>query len=156
LTLAPVGGEWSASRPCRFTPGERAPGSPWIGGWVDPRAGLDDMEKRKFVTLILLELRPLGILTRSQSLCLLRSPGSQNERKGDTKTFLLAMGTTDDTNHGSAMNRLLRFISLGSLEPPLLTQLSLSSHDLSSLLCSFMTWSVTWPPSPFPSFYSIS
>jgi hypothetical protein len=40
-----VGGEWSASRPCRFTPGERAPGTHFIGGWVDPRAGLDDMEK---------------------------------------------------------------------------------------------------------------
>jgi hypothetical protein len=23
----------------------------WIGGWVDPRTGLDDMQKRKFLTL---------------------------------------------------------------------------------------------------------
>jgi hypothetical protein len=46
-----VGGEWSASRPCRFTPGERAPDSHWIGGWVGPRAGLDDVEKRTFLTL---------------------------------------------------------------------------------------------------------
>jgi hypothetical protein len=38
LTLALVGGEWSASRPGRFTPGERAPGPQWTGGWVDPRA----------------------------------------------------------------------------------------------------------------------
>jgi hypothetical protein len=38
------GGECSASRPNRFTPGERAPGIHWIGGWVDPRAGLDDIE----------------------------------------------------------------------------------------------------------------
>jgi hypothetical protein len=36
-----VGGEWSASRAGRFTPGERAPGTHWIGGWVDPRASLD-------------------------------------------------------------------------------------------------------------------
>jgi hypothetical protein len=36
-----VGGEWSASRPGRFTPGERAPGTHCIGGWVDHRAGLD-------------------------------------------------------------------------------------------------------------------
>jgi hypothetical protein len=34
-----------------YTPGERAPGMHWIGGWVDPRAGLDDMEKRKILTL---------------------------------------------------------------------------------------------------------
>jgi hypothetical protein len=45
LTLALVGGEWSASHPRRFTPGERAPATYWIGGWVDPRAGLDNMEK---------------------------------------------------------------------------------------------------------------
>jgi hypothetical protein len=68
LTSAQVGGEWSASRPCRFTPGERAPGTHWIGGWVDPRAGLDDLEKRKFLTLRGLELRPLGRPARSQSL----------------------------------------------------------------------------------------
>jgi hypothetical protein len=45
FTLALVGGEWSASRPGRFTPGEIAPGTYWIGGWVGPRTGLDDMEK---------------------------------------------------------------------------------------------------------------
>jgi hypothetical protein len=44
LTSALVGGEWSASRPDRFTPGERAPGTHWIGSWVGPRAGLDEME----------------------------------------------------------------------------------------------------------------
>jgi hypothetical protein len=45
LTSALVGGERSASRPDRFTPGERPPGTHWIGGWVNPRAGLDNMEK---------------------------------------------------------------------------------------------------------------
>jgi hypothetical protein len=35
---------------------------------MDPRAGLDDMEKRKFLTLLGLELRPLGRPARSQSL----------------------------------------------------------------------------------------
>jgi hypothetical protein len=29
----------------RFTPGEKAPDTHWIGGWVDPRARLNDMEK---------------------------------------------------------------------------------------------------------------
>jgi hypothetical protein len=32
LTSALVGGEWSASRPGRFTPGVIAPGIHWIGG----------------------------------------------------------------------------------------------------------------------------
>jgi hypothetical protein len=48
LTSALDGGECSASRPCRFTPGERARGIHWIGGWVGPRAGLDTLEKRKY------------------------------------------------------------------------------------------------------------
>jgi hypothetical protein len=56
LTWALVGGEWSTSHPGRFTPEERAPGTHWIGGSVDFRAGLDDLEK----TLPGLELRPLG------------------------------------------------------------------------------------------------
>jgi hypothetical protein len=45
LTSALVGGEWSALRPGRFTPGERFPGTYWIGGWVGPRKGVDDVEK---------------------------------------------------------------------------------------------------------------
>jgi hypothetical protein len=76
LTSALVGGEWSASRPGRFPPGESAPGTHWIRGWVDPRTGLDDVEKRKFVTLQELELRPLGRPARSQSLCRLSYLGS--------------------------------------------------------------------------------
>jgi hypothetical protein len=31
--------------PCRFNPGENAPGTCCIGGWVGLIAGLDDMEK---------------------------------------------------------------------------------------------------------------
>jgi hypothetical protein len=50
-TSALVGGEWSASCSGRLTPWERAPSTHWIGGWVDPRAGLDDMEKRKLLSL---------------------------------------------------------------------------------------------------------
>jgi hypothetical protein len=59
LTSALAGGQQSASRPCRFTPGERAPGTQWIEGWVGPRAGMDDVKKRKFLTLQGLELRPM-------------------------------------------------------------------------------------------------
>jgi hypothetical protein len=50
LTSALVGGEWTTSRPGRFTPGERAPSTHWIGGWVDLRGGLNYLEKRKFLT----------------------------------------------------------------------------------------------------------
>jgi hypothetical protein len=64
LTSELVGGEWSASRPGRFTPGERAPGTHWIGGWVDPRAGLDDVEKI---------LDPTGTRTPIPLLCPARS-----------------------------------------------------------------------------------
>jgi hypothetical protein len=49
LISALVEGEWSASRTGRFTHGERALGTHWIGSWVDPRAGLDDVEKRKIL-----------------------------------------------------------------------------------------------------------
>jgi hypothetical protein len=41
------GGEWSASRPGRFTPRERAPGTHCIGDWVGARAVLDAVVKRK-------------------------------------------------------------------------------------------------------------
>jgi hypothetical protein len=76
LTSALVGGEWSASRPCRLTPGERFLGTHWIGGWVVPRAGLDDVEKKKLLTLPGQELRPLGRPAHSQSLYRLRYPSS--------------------------------------------------------------------------------
>jgi hypothetical protein len=47
LTSALDGGEWSASRPGRFTCRERAPGTHWIGGWMGLRAVLDAVLKRK-------------------------------------------------------------------------------------------------------------
>jgi hypothetical protein len=66
MTLALVRGEWSALRSGYFTLGERASGTHWMGGWMDLRVGLDDMEKSKFLTLQ--ELRPLGRPICSQSL----------------------------------------------------------------------------------------
>jgi len=33
--------------PCSFTPGERASGTHWVGGWVGPSAGLDMVVRRK-------------------------------------------------------------------------------------------------------------
>jgi hypothetical protein len=40
LTLALEGCEWSASRTRRSASREKAPSTHWIGGWVDPSAGL--------------------------------------------------------------------------------------------------------------------
>jgi hypothetical protein len=68
LISALAGGEWSVSPPDRFTPRELDPGTHWIGGWVDSRAGLDKVEKSKFLNLLGLELRQLGRPARSQSL----------------------------------------------------------------------------------------
>jgi hypothetical protein len=45
-----------ASRPGRFTFGKRASWTHWIADWVDPRIGLEDVEKRKFLNLQGLEL----------------------------------------------------------------------------------------------------
>jgi hypothetical protein len=44
LIFALVGGEWSALRPSRFTPGESASHMHCIGGLVSPKVGLDHME----------------------------------------------------------------------------------------------------------------
>jgi hypothetical protein len=43
---------------------------------VGPRAAVDEVEKRKFLTLPRLELRPLGRPACNQSLCRLRYPGN--------------------------------------------------------------------------------
>jgi hypothetical protein len=47
FALALDGGEWSASCSSLFTSRERAPDTRCIGGWVDLRAGLVDMDKWK-------------------------------------------------------------------------------------------------------------
>jgi len=47
LTLEIDEGEQLASRPGRFTSREKAAGTHWIGGWEDPRAGLDAVVKIK-------------------------------------------------------------------------------------------------------------
>jgi hypothetical protein len=53
LTLALVSGEWSASWPSPFTPGEGA------SIWVDARIDIDEVEWRTILTLRGLELRLL-------------------------------------------------------------------------------------------------
>jgi hypothetical protein len=61
FTLA-VDGEWSASRNSRFIPGERDPGTHWIGGWVDPRSGFERCGVEKdFLPLSGIEHRPYNL-----------------------------------------------------------------------------------------------
>jgi hypothetical protein len=52
FTSALDGDERSPWRPWRFTPGETAHGTNWTGGWVGLRAGLNILEKRKFVSSV--------------------------------------------------------------------------------------------------------
>jgi hypothetical protein len=66
--MALVGAEWSASRPGPFMPGERALHTHWIGGWLNPRTGLDNMEMRKILFLQGLELQPLSHPACSQPM----------------------------------------------------------------------------------------
>jgi hypothetical protein len=58
FTSALDGAEWSASRPGRFTPGERRPDTDRIRDWVVPRVGLDTVEERRILTLTGIEPRP--------------------------------------------------------------------------------------------------
>jgi hypothetical protein len=61
--------KWVVSfTPLLLFPRGKSLGTQRIGDWVDPRAGLDDMEKWKFLTLLGLKLRPLGHPVCGQSL----------------------------------------------------------------------------------------
>jgi hypothetical protein len=61
-------GEWSASRPSSFTPGERAPGIYCTGGWLGPWAGRTIWRSKNDLSLPGIELQPLYRPSRSQSL----------------------------------------------------------------------------------------
>jgi hypothetical protein len=57
-------------------PRGKSPSTHWIGGRVNPRAGLDDVENRKILTPPGLELRSLGHPVSRQSPHRLRYPSS--------------------------------------------------------------------------------
>jgi hypothetical protein len=65
--------------PAALLPGKQ-PSTHWIGGWLGPRASLDDLEKRKFFTLPALELQPLvhPVASRCTDWAI---PGPQNLQK---------------------------------------------------------------------------
>jgi hypothetical protein len=78
LTSALAGGKWSASRPNRFTPGERVAGTHWIRDWLDPKAGLNPVGKI-FLPYRDSELQPFVRPARSQSLYRLQYPSSYQQ-----------------------------------------------------------------------------
>jgi hypothetical protein len=77
---------------------------------VDPRAGVDAVEKRKFVILPGLELRPLCRPARGQSLYRLRLPGSlyiiyrpkNAARNSKEAHYFLPAISTDQANLGKS------------------------------------------------------
>jgi hypothetical protein len=70
---------------------------------VEARAGLDDMKKRKFLTLPGLELQPLFRPARSKSLYRLSYPGSDRSCK---KTFYFIVGRMVVLKAGSPLAAL--------------------------------------------------
>jgi hypothetical protein len=76
FTSAIVGGEWLASRPGRFTTGERARDTHWVGDLVGSRAGLDVVKGRNILSIAGLKLRSIGLPPLSQWLYRLYYPGS--------------------------------------------------------------------------------
>jgi hypothetical protein len=67
LTSALDWGEWSASRPARFTHRERAPGTHWIGGLTGPRAVLDAMDDIGIIIIIIIIIIISAVLCHSWS-----------------------------------------------------------------------------------------
>jgi hypothetical protein len=74
LTSVLDGGEWSASRPDRFTPGKRVPDTHWMGGHHGPsrRCG----EEKNLLPLPRTEPQFLDRLARSLLLYRFNYPGS--------------------------------------------------------------------------------
>jgi hypothetical protein len=90
-TSALAGGGWSTSRRGRFTLGERALGTHWIGDWVGPRTGFD-VVKRKILPG--LELRPLSVQRNTATRTALNAVFvyRNQSRKGTPMQSYIAVG----------------------------------------------------------------
>jgi hypothetical protein len=85
LKLGTRRGEWSASRPGRLYARGR-PGTHCTGGWVGPGAGLDRCGKSRPA-----EIRSPDLQARSESLYLLRYPGSSMSKSSSFSSQKLGM-----------------------------------------------------------------
>jgi hypothetical protein len=65
LTSEQDGDKRLASLSARFTLGKLAHGIYWTEGWVDPKAGMDAVKKRKSLCPARIYCRFLGLLARS-------------------------------------------------------------------------------------------
>jgi hypothetical protein len=83
FTWATDGDESSASRSGLFRSGRRAPGTHWIGGWVEPRAGLNAAEKR-IISSVVGHRTPFQYLPDSYLVTIptekSRRPGAETKR----------------------------------------------------------------------------
>jgi hypothetical protein len=77
---------------------------------VDPRAGLDDLENRKFLTLPGLELRPLSHPARSQSLYRLRNFREANISIKFMDSISVLWTTRNNRPGGSILNSVMLII----------------------------------------------
>jgi hypothetical protein len=100
-TSALVGGEWSVSRPCRFAPGVRDPGTHRIGGWMGPRAGLDDVEKWNFLTL---RVQITKILNTLNGLRQIRSQGRHFKDSNPLFLQITSWYVAEQRTHGLVQN----------------------------------------------------
>jgi hypothetical protein len=116
LTSALAGGECSPSRPCRFTPGERTLFTHCIRGLVGPRGGLNDVEKKKFLTLPGIELRPLGRPALSLSLYRLRVLYFRNSnQRGMPKRSTRDPNASTETIKSNEFNQIFIHSTLAEL-----------------------------------------
>jgi hypothetical protein len=96
-----------------FYPPGKVSGTHYAGGWVGPRAGLDDAEKKQFLTIPGLELRLLGRPGRSQLLYRLCYPGSckkmyNSKNENDSENHLCpSSGKTSKSGMKCLLSRAL-------------------------------------------------
>jgi hypothetical protein len=86
-------------------PWGKAPITYWIGGCVGPWGSLDDVGKRKFSTLSGLEIQPLCLPVRSQSLYRLSYPVCQTTGSGSCWILCLLHSFQ---NHVLALSLIIR------------------------------------------------
>jgi hypothetical protein len=91
LLTSAVVGVVIASRPCRLTTGEIAPGTDWLEGWISTRTSLDAVERRKILPLSGLE-GPChssgGYTAAARVRARLRSCGICGDKSGTVAGFL--------------------------------------------------------------------
>jgi hypothetical protein len=111
---------------------------------MDPRAGLDDVEKRKFLTLPGLEFRPPGRPASSQSLYRIRYPGSS--------AFEIIISTNSHTGNMMLPEGKKVVMIRDSINKRNGSYLKYSKYGASALRLVRATWPPNWNPPYLPAF----